>query len=277
MFALTEWVCACGLFTRCCGNRLRGTHTHARTHRGGVGWGLWGALCCSLRIPKHESAQKVDHGEENSPTGPSADRAHDLPMMSPCPINWTLASLAGVQPAWQKGFWSSPSPWPTLIRNIEKLKRREVIVWMHHALQRRHAGSPDAHLWASSYSWTACLCLTLSVFVCLCPTPTHPPPLPFSPAWFQTKQQQQQQQQNRCSRRPSIADVMLTEVGETSKTGAMEPDDCTPTEDSRYPEQQNSKPVSGRKRATPRSKSRAAWSYYRVKISFYILLIYLLK
>ena len=135
------------------------------------------------------------------------------------------------------------------------------------ALQRRHAGSPDAHF-MSSYSWTAYLSHFVSVCLSVCPTATHPHPLPFSPEWLQTKQQQQQ---SRCSRRPSVADVMLTEVGETNKTGAMEPDDCTPTEDSRYPEQQNSKPVSGRKRATPRSKSRAAWSYYRVKIILYII------
>ena len=44
-------------------------------------------------------------------------------------------------------------------------------------------------------------------------------------------------------------------MGKTTKTGAMELEDCTPTEESRYPEQHDSKRVSGRKRATPRSKS----------------------
>ena len=118
-------------------------------------------------------------------------------------------------------------------------------------------------LLVDSVSLSHFVCVCLSVCLSVCPTTTHPHPLPFSPEWLQTKQQQ-----SRCSRRPSVADVMLTEVGETNKTGAMEPDDCTPTEDSRYPEQQNSKPVSGRKRATPRSKSRAAGPYYRVKKYF---------
>ena len=35
------------------------------------------------RIPKHESAQKIDPGEENSPATPAGIRTHNLLITSP--------------------------------------------------------------------------------------------------------------------------------------------------------------------------------------------------
>ena len=49
----------------------------------------WGLLCATVvtlgveRIPKWESAQKVDPGEENSPATPAGIQTCDLSIMSP--------------------------------------------------------------------------------------------------------------------------------------------------------------------------------------------------